>query len=232
MAHPTQFLGHTMNKNLIAFLKQTKNTKNGTLAVLNIADFKRYNEIFGHQSGDKIIAFLEEVLTKNLNGSDIFLRVGGDEWVVFFAERDDAVMHAVIRDFATTRHHPYGWTGVAKVNGQSVDAQEVVPASIDLRMRCVYSPILASVAPELLVNWMRDVCHGFCPDVPKSFTEASLSAPPYWHALEHPALASLYCPSCRASNFDWIDGDETFSCDGFCLACGAEVNFRNIDKVE
>lgn len=148
IAHPTQFVGHTMNKNLVAFLKHTKNNKNGMLAVFNIAGFKRYNEIFGHQSGEKIIAFLEEMSTKKLSVSDAFLRVGGNERVVFFAEHADTVMHAVISDFATTRHHPYGWTGIAKLNGQSVHAQEVVPASRYSRVSCSPSTLCTIISPH------------------------------------------------------------------------------------
>lgn len=58
-------------------------------AVLNLDlnRFKGINDKYGHKTGDQVLKFFGEILTKNLNrGQDVVIRVGGDEFVVFLPE--------------------------------------------------------------------------------------------------------------------------------------------------
>lgn len=64
-------------------LKRAKrfNTK---LAVLyaDLDDFKKINDNFGHDEGDKILIKTAEVLKKSVRESDIVSRIGGDEFII------------------------------------------------------------------------------------------------------------------------------------------------------
>lgn len=63
----------------------TRAAKEGTecaLIVLDIDDFKRVNDQFGHQVGDKILRFVASTMNKAIRGNDILARYGGEEFAV------------------------------------------------------------------------------------------------------------------------------------------------------
>jgi diguanylate cyclase (GGDEF)-like protein len=68
-----------------------------TVATLDIDRFKRFNDEFGHQAGDR---FLKEIAAKwqaELRESDVLARIGGDEFAVVFPESDARAAAAVAR---------------------------------------------------------------------------------------------------------------------------------------
>lgn len=54
----------------------------GALAYLDVDDFKKVNDIFGHQVGDEVLHRVAEVLTCNVRTNDVVARLGGDEFAV------------------------------------------------------------------------------------------------------------------------------------------------------
>ena len=56
------------------------------LAMLDIDDFKRINDTFGHPVGDEILRVLVEEMMTNKRESDIVARYGGEEFAVIFAD--------------------------------------------------------------------------------------------------------------------------------------------------
>jgi diguanylate cyclase (GGDEF)-like protein len=50
--------------------------------MLDLDDFKRFNNTFGHDVGDSLLCTLGNVLRENLRKGDISCRYGGDEFVV------------------------------------------------------------------------------------------------------------------------------------------------------
>jgi diguanylate cyclase (GGDEF)-like protein len=67
-----------------------------SLIMLDVDDFKRYNDRYGHQEGDAVLGWLGEVLLANLRKSDLAARYGGEEFVVVMPEtpRQDAFLVA------------------------------------------------------------------------------------------------------------------------------------------
>ena len=55
-----------------------------TLLLLDIDDFKQYNDRFGHASGDAIIRELVKLLRLCIRTDDLVARLGGDEFAVVF----------------------------------------------------------------------------------------------------------------------------------------------------
>lgn len=53
-----------------------------SLVLLDIDDFKRHNDAFGHLEGDKVINALGNTLRASVRGSDIACRYGGEEFTV------------------------------------------------------------------------------------------------------------------------------------------------------
>jgi diguanylate cyclase (GGDEF)-like protein len=52
------------------------------LAVLDVDDFKRINDTYGHTSGDEVLKMVAETLTSAVRGDDIVARIGGDEFAL------------------------------------------------------------------------------------------------------------------------------------------------------
>ncbi len=55
-------------------------------AIYDIDDFKRINDIFGHDTGDKAIIYVAKILKKNFRDSGIVSRFGGEEFVICINE--------------------------------------------------------------------------------------------------------------------------------------------------
>ncbi|HEX5757170.1 MAG TPA: diguanylate cyclase, partial [Arenimonas sp.] len=56
------------------------------LAILDIDHFKAVNDTFGHQVGDQALQFLTATLAPCLRTTDIFARVGGEEFAVLLVQ--------------------------------------------------------------------------------------------------------------------------------------------------
>ncbi|HET7555580.1 MAG TPA: diguanylate cyclase [Gaiellaceae bacterium] len=50
------------------------------VVMLDIDDFKRVNDVYGHGSGDQVLTDLAELLRGSLRGSDVVCRLGGEEF--------------------------------------------------------------------------------------------------------------------------------------------------------
>ncbi|URZ17191.1 histidine kinase N-terminal 7TM domain-containing diguanylate cyclase [Clostridium felsineum] len=54
------------------------------ISIIDIDNFKRINDTYGHIVGDEILKQLAEVITKNVRKEDVVCRYGGEEFVVIF----------------------------------------------------------------------------------------------------------------------------------------------------
>ncbi|WP_172201860.1 diguanylate cyclase [Campylobacter sp. RM16188] len=70
-------------ENIEEYLKKIKQkNENYALAMIDIDHFKKINDTYGHDSGDKAIKFLAKKLMDATKGSDIVARFGGEEFCV------------------------------------------------------------------------------------------------------------------------------------------------------
>jgi diguanylate cyclase (GGDEF)-like protein len=65
-----------------------KNKKNFVIVFIDINDLKYVNDKFSHEEGDKLIRNIVKIIEDNLQREDIFLRFGGDEFVLGFNRLD------------------------------------------------------------------------------------------------------------------------------------------------
>lgn len=54
------------------------------LAILDIDDFKKINDTFGHQIGDHALTHIAQIVQNSIKHSDFLARYGGEEFVVIF----------------------------------------------------------------------------------------------------------------------------------------------------
>jgi diguanylate cyclase (GGDEF)-like protein len=56
-----------------------------SVTFMDLNDFKQINDNFGHQEGDYALTTFSTLLKENFRESDVFARIGGDEFVVFMS---------------------------------------------------------------------------------------------------------------------------------------------------
>lgn len=57
-----------------------------SLVIMDIDHFKKYNDSFGHEAGDRILQKLSDILRVYFRESDIICRYGGEEFIVLMPE--------------------------------------------------------------------------------------------------------------------------------------------------
>jgi diguanylate cyclase (GGDEF)-like protein len=64
------------------------------VVALDVDHFKRINDTFGHERGDRVLSGLGTLLRESLRGSDVIARVGGEEFVLLLRDLDAAAAAA------------------------------------------------------------------------------------------------------------------------------------------
>ena len=63
----------------------------GVLFMLDMDDFKRINDSFGHAAGDRLLMAIGGVLRETFRTDDIVARIGGDEFIAFLSGSDSRI---------------------------------------------------------------------------------------------------------------------------------------------
>jgi diguanylate cyclase (GGDEF)-like protein len=66
-----------------------------SLIMIDIDDFKEFNDTYGHPRGDKVLQQVSETIRANLREMDVAARYGGEEFVVVLPETDNDGAYAV-----------------------------------------------------------------------------------------------------------------------------------------
>src|SRR5215813_943473 len=57
-----------------------------SLLMLDIDNFKKVNDTFGHEAGDEVIRILSKTLREGIRGIDLAARIGGEEFAIILTE--------------------------------------------------------------------------------------------------------------------------------------------------
>jgi len=112
----------------------------GTLAILDLDYFKPINDELGHAAGDAALVNFTSLVRNELRPTDVFARVGGDEFAVFFPETPlDGAMQVLASIYERLSRTPFRFndatrmfsasSGVARVSGD--DSPEAVKRRAD-----------------------------------------------------------------------------------------------------
>lgn len=69
--------------------KQQRNNGSISFAMIDIDDFKKINDTYGHISGDTVLKELSNILMSSVRGGDIVGRYGGEEFSIVFPGIDE-----------------------------------------------------------------------------------------------------------------------------------------------
>ncbi len=88
---------------------------NGGVAMIDLDDFKLYNDLFGHDVGDAVLKLAADTIRKYLRKSDKIIRYGGDEFLIVMpgvkenglrrclSEISDGTKEAVLEEYPEIR---------------------------------------------------------------------------------------------------------------------------------
>ena len=83
-----------------------------SLMLMDIDDFKHYNDTFGHTQGDQVLMGIGKIILKSIRKTDFGFRYGGEEFVVIMPETPGEaavkVAERIRRKFESTSFHPTG----------------------------------------------------------------------------------------------------------------------------
>lgn len=108
-----------------------------SLLILDVDDFKAYNDTYGHSRGDEVLKHLVDIATETVRATDVVARHGGEEFVVLLPETDAdqaaAVAYrlhqAIGTQLAWRAHSPRKLSvsmGVATLRGAQADPQRLL----------------------------------------------------------------------------------------------------------
>ncbi len=97
----TKLLNKTVTKEEVEKVLAQKTADTHVLAVIDIDDFKKINDTFGHTFGDTVLSDVAAKIKKHFRPTDIVGRVGGDEFLVLMRnttlEEADAKMEGLCK---------------------------------------------------------------------------------------------------------------------------------------
>ena len=76
-------LTNAYNRNV---LSETSPNKYDVLILMDLDNFKSYNDMYGHQKGDQLLIQFAEIVKQNLRSEDLVVRYGGDEFLVLLSD--------------------------------------------------------------------------------------------------------------------------------------------------
>ncbi len=85
----TDSLTQLFNRNYLNEISPMLNLNNYSIAMLDLDKFKLINDTYGHKTGDFVLSQSSVIFKNSIRDSDILIRYGGEEFLLFIYNRDD-----------------------------------------------------------------------------------------------------------------------------------------------
>ena len=91
--------------------KVNESKRNGTslsLFFIDIDNFKYYNDLYGHQKGDEILALISDLMRQNVRRDSVIARYGGEEFAIILNEiNEEAAVKVAERLRTAIQEYPF-----------------------------------------------------------------------------------------------------------------------------
>lgn len=135
---PNRYLYMTFAQQTVSLMKR-KGSK-AVVAFLDLDGFKRINDNYGHETGDKLLKKVAMRLEKQMRQSDIISRIGGDEFVVLLSDMqnvDDAM--PMLERLLVSLRDPFVFESFSFLIGASIGVAIYPDDSEDIDMLVRYA---------------------------------------------------------------------------------------------
>lgn len=72
------------------------------IIIIDIDFFKKINDTYGHDNGDRILAQLADILTHEVRAGDFVFRLGGEEFLIILGDITKRIIHSVAEKIRLT----------------------------------------------------------------------------------------------------------------------------------
>jgi GGDEF domain-containing protein len=207
------------------FLSDCSRAAPFTMACFNIVGFKGYNDVLGHAEGDRAIERLQALMSRHMEPGS-FVRARGDGWLARLPQL--AAAESILDEFGSTLHRRAGWIARASRAGRIAAARETAGVIVRQRLRCLYAPVGHAFEVRGTATRLLERCVGFAPGPPVDVAGLAAMEGARWESVTREPVPRPYCPFCKGTQFDWIDGDTSrYGGEGRCVGCDAQVRFAN-----
>lgn len=69
------------------------------MAMIDLDDFKMYNDTYGHKAGDRVLDTTVQIIRSCIRKSDILVRYGGDEFLLILPDIEEKNFVEELRKF-------------------------------------------------------------------------------------------------------------------------------------
>lgn len=81
------------------------------LAMIDLDNFKKVNDNYGHDCGDVVLTQLADIILNNCDNCDIAYRYGGEEFAIIFTQKDGAQVDEIMQNILfDLRKHKFPFT--------------------------------------------------------------------------------------------------------------------------
>lgn len=107
----TDPLTNIFNRNYLNEFLHFINLKNYSIAMLDLDKFKHINDTYGHEAGDFILVEASKIFKSSIRDSDILIRYGGEEFLLFIYTRNTSALHVCERIVKNINSKKYFYNG-------------------------------------------------------------------------------------------------------------------------
>jgi diguanylate cyclase (GGDEF)-like protein len=85
-----------LNRNAYQVLEPDIDIEHSALLIVDVDNFKSVNDIYGHQTGDRILKRVAGILQNGFRSTDMIFRIGGDEFVIIMTRANSTMRELVL----------------------------------------------------------------------------------------------------------------------------------------
>jgi len=117
------------------------------IMMIDIDRFKSYNKEFGHNAGDRMLAFLGKLIKKNVRKFDRSFRYGEEEFVVVLPQTD-----LMLAYFVADRIRKHFQNKIFKVEMKNVASEQTVSRTVSIGISSTFNYSASDISIEDLLN--------------------------------------------------------------------------------
>jgi len=91
--------------------KALKSDSTSCVALLDVDNFKKINDRYGHLVGDEVLTTLTRTIQKRIRKSDKLCRYGGEEFLIYFSDTDQQSAKRILDELNASLSRQKLWSG-------------------------------------------------------------------------------------------------------------------------
>lgn len=129
LAHTDSLTGCCNRRSLLASIQRVYEQQGiaGGLIMFDLDHFKKVNDTFGHEFGDKVLIHVAEQVRDIIRVDDILARIGGEEFVVYLPACDEKTSLEIARKICTAvAQTPFHYQGTSTSLSVSIGLVQMI----------------------------------------------------------------------------------------------------------